>query len=149
MPRTAAVYTYRRTLARIQGSELDPGTIGGAGHDAPQRINLAHQVALADAANGRVAGHLADGFDVVGEQQGATTHARAGRRGLGTGVAAADDDHIVCSGVVHECTCVSGRSIIRKSADLPQPGRRNKKAAISRPRPSWIREFRFALREGS
>ena len=42
--------------------------IRGLRHGAAQRVNLLHQMALADAADGRVAAHLAEGLDIVSEQ---------------------------------------------------------------------------------
>ena len=83
---------HRRALAGVQGTELDAGGVRGAGHGAAQRIDLAGQVALADAADRRIAGHLTQRFHVLGEQQRAPPHAGAGQRGFGAGVAAADDD---------------------------------------------------------
>jgi hypothetical protein len=63
-------------------------------HGAAERIDFLDQVALADAADRRVAAHRADGFDVVGEQQGARTGARGRERGFGAGVATADHDYV-------------------------------------------------------
>ncbi len=57
-------------------------------------------MALADTADGRVAGHLPQGIDVVGQQQGAGAHARTGQGGLGTPVAAAYDNDIELLGVI-------------------------------------------------
>ena len=59
------------------------------------------EMALADAADGGVAAHLPERLDVLRQQQRAHAHARRGERGLGAGVAAADDDAIVTSGIVH------------------------------------------------
>ncbi len=44
---------HGRTLARVQGAELDARAIGGARHRAAQRVDLADQVPLADAADRR------------------------------------------------------------------------------------------------
>ena len=86
---------HRRSLARVQGAKLDAGLIGGERHGAAQGIDLLDQMALADAADGRIAAHLAQRLDVVGEQQGAQAHARSRQRGFGAGMAAADHDHPV------------------------------------------------------
>ena len=107
-----------RALAGVQGAEVDAGPVGGRGHDAAQRIDLPGEVALADAADGRVAAHLADGFEVLGEQQGAGAQARGGRGGFGAGVAAADHDHV--KGVV---AAHIGRHS-SAAADRSAPGRR-------------------------
>ena len=88
---------HRRTLAGVQRAELDAGAVRGARHRAAQRVDLLDQVALADAADGRVAAHLAQRLDALREQQRARAHARGRQRGLGAGVAAADDDHIEAS----------------------------------------------------
>ena len=66
---------HGRSLGKIEGAELDAGPVDGAAHDAIQRIDLAHQMALAQAADGGIARHLADRVEPVGEQQ----RARAGR----------------------------------------------------------------------
>src|SRR5690606_2384554 len=94
----AAGGTHRRALAGIEGAPLDAGGVGGAGHGAAQGIDLAHQVALADAADGRVAAHLPHGLDAVGQQQGARAHPGRRQGGLGAGVAAADHDDVVAAG---------------------------------------------------
>ena len=92
---------HRRALARVEHAELDAGAIGGARHHAAERVDLPHQMALADAADGRIAAHLAERLDVLREQQRARAHARRRQRGLGAGVAAADDDHVKGVGVTH------------------------------------------------
>ena len=79
-------------LAGIEGAELDAGAIRGAGHGTAEGIDFLGEVALADTADGRIAGHLAQGFDVLRQQQGAAAHARAGQRRFGAGVTAANDD---------------------------------------------------------
>ncbi len=98
----AARGAHGRALRRIQRAPLDAGTVGGVRHRAAERVDLLDQVALADAADGRVAAHLADRLDVVAEQQRARTGARSGQRGLGAGVAAADHDDVVVGRVAHQ-----------------------------------------------
>src|SRR5690606_29995736 len=60
--------THRRALARIEDAELDAALVGGARHGAAEGINFFYQMALADAADGRVAAHLAEGLNVVRQQ---------------------------------------------------------------------------------
>ena len=101
---------HRRTLGGIERAPLDAGQVGRVGHDPAQRIDFLDQVALADAADGRVAAHRADGFHVVGQQQGAGAGARGRQRGLGAGMAAADDDDVVVvEGSVHGFILASPR----------------------------------------
>jgi hypothetical protein len=57
-----------RPLAGVQGSELNPGAVDGPRHDPVEGVDLAHQMALAQPADGRVAGHLADRLQRVGDQ---------------------------------------------------------------------------------
>ncbi len=71
-----------------------PACIGDAAHHAVEGIDLAHQMALAEPADGRIAGHGADGRQLMGDQRRARTHARRGGGRLRPRVAAADDDHI-------------------------------------------------------
>ena len=98
----AAGGAHGRALGGVEGAPLDAGAVGGMRHRAAQGIDLLDQMALADPADGRVAAHRADGLDVVGQQQGARTAACGRQRGLGAGVAAADDDHVVAvEGVSH------------------------------------------------
>jgi len=58
-------------------------------------------VALADPADGRVAAHLAKGLDIVGEQQGLHAHACGSQGCLGTGMTAADHDHVKTGREIH------------------------------------------------
>ena len=60
---------HRRSLARIQGAELDPRPVGGDRHRTSQRVDLLDQVPLADAADCRVAAHLPQRFDVVSQKK--------------------------------------------------------------------------------
>ena len=100
---------YGRALAGVQRAELDAGGVGRARHGPAQGIDLARQMALADAADGRIARHLADSLDVLRQQQRATAHARGGECGLGAGVAAANDDDVECVIVSRFPFPVSGR----------------------------------------
>jgi hypothetical protein len=98
----AARRAHSRSLGGIERAPLDAGQVGGVRHGATERVDFLDQVALADAADGRVAAHCAHGFHVMGQQQGARTGAGGCQRGFGAGVAAADDDDfVVMEGSVH------------------------------------------------
>ena len=86
--------THRRPFAGIEGAKLDAGHISGARHCTAERIDLAYQVALADAADRRVAAHGPQRLDALRQQQRRRAHARSRERSLGAGVAAADDNDI-------------------------------------------------------
>ena len=101
----AARRAHGRAFRRVERAPLDAGFVGGCGHRAAERVDLAHEMALADPADRGIAAHLADGLDVVRQKQRARAGPRARERGFRAGVAAADDDDVV---VVHESS--PGRS---------------------------------------
>ena len=49
----------RRAFADIQHPELDASTVSGTGHSPTERVHLPDKMAFANAADSRVAGHLA------------------------------------------------------------------------------------------
>src|SRR6185312_3573145 len=57
-------------------------------------IDFAHQVTLAEPADGRVARHLADGVEAMRKKAGARVHAGRSRSRLAAGMAAANDNHV-------------------------------------------------------
>ena len=59
-----------RTLAAVEDAKLDAGLVGGARHHAIERVDLAHQMSLAKAADRRVARHFADRRETMGHQRG-------------------------------------------------------------------------------
>ena len=116
---------YRRTLSRIQRAEVDTRPVRCDGHGAAQGIDLAHQVGLADAADGRVARHLPDGLDAHRQQQRPRAHASGRQRGLGAGMTAADDDDVETFRMIHGTSLVgpvaNGARIIRSPPLLVDP----------------------------
>jgi hypothetical protein len=66
---------YRRPARGIERLELDRGAVGVLAHLAAERVDLADQMALGGAADGRVAGHLTDRVEVHREEQRPATHA--------------------------------------------------------------------------
>jgi hypothetical protein len=91
---------HRRTLTGIEDAEMDAGPVRCARHDATQGIDFLHQMTLADAANGRIAAHLAEGVDIMREQESTGTQAcrRQGRLGAGMTTANDDDLELSCRG---------------------------------------------------
>ena len=67
-----------RTLAAIEHPELDAAGIGDPAHQAVERIDLADQMALAEPADGGIAGHRADGRKAMGDQRRPRAHPRSG-----------------------------------------------------------------------
>ena len=85
---------HGRPLGTVEQPELDAGRVGDAPHQAVQRIDLAHQVALTEPADSRVARHLANCREFVGDQRGACAHAGRRSRSLAAGMAATDNDDV-------------------------------------------------------
>ena len=85
---------HRRPLAGVENAELDARLVRGQRHRPAQRIHFLDQVPLADPADRRVAGHLAQRLDVVREQQRGAAHPGRRQRCLGAGMAATHDDDI-------------------------------------------------------
>ena len=123
---------HGRPLGAVEDAELDPGLVGGHGHRPAQGIHLLDQVALADAADRRVAAHLAERLDVVGQQQRLAAHARRGQGSLGPGMAAADHDDVeflwIKHGEVARAAAGCGRKtfdFIGAGIDPLRPGRKS------------------------
>jgi hypothetical protein len=78
---------------------MDPGGIRRASHQSIQGVNLAHQMALTDPANRRVAGHLPNRPNPMGQQQRARANPSGCRGRLASRMTAADNNDIVL--VIH------------------------------------------------
>ena len=84
----------RGALAPVQHPVLDAAMVRCQAHFASQGIQLPDQVALAGAADGGVAGHIAHGVQVDGEEDGVQSQPGGGQGSLNAGVARADDGHV-------------------------------------------------------
>jgi hypothetical protein len=71
---------------------VDACLVGDAGHLAAERVELLDEVTLADAADGRVARHRRHPIDGAGDEERVVPQTRRRKRGLATGVSAADDE---------------------------------------------------------
>ena len=108
--RTAAAYSWRSLwqrglqtagpLAPVEHAELDARPVGDSAHEAAEGVDLAHDLALPDAADGRVARHRAERVEAHRDEERAGAEAGGGVGGLGPGVPAADHDHVVGIGRV-------------------------------------------------
>ena len=63
--------------------------------DSTEGIDFTDHVPLGQTTNGRIAGHLADGVEVLSEDGDLRTHPCRGKSSLNPGVAGADDDDVV------------------------------------------------------
>jgi hypothetical protein len=82
------------TSRTVQEAELDPGPIYDTSHYAPERIYLPDNMSFSDAADGRIAGHLADQVQIDRNKGRSAAKARCRRGGLTSRVAGPDNDHI-------------------------------------------------------
>ena len=73
---------------------MDRRAVGGARHQPVEHVELAHQMALADPADRRVARHLPDILGAEGQQADARAAARRRGRGFASGMAGADDENV-------------------------------------------------------
>ncbi len=86
---------HGRALAAVEHPAMDRGAIGGARHQPVEHVELAHQMALADAADRRIARHLTYVFRAEREQANARAAASRGSRSLAAGMAGADHQNVV------------------------------------------------------
>ena len=91
---------HGRALAAVEHPVLDAGLIGRARHLAAERVELAHKMSLARAADGGVAGHVADGIHIDGKADGVQPEPGGGQRGLNARVPRTDDGDVTASGVI-------------------------------------------------
>ena len=87
-------------LPPVQHPVLDAGLVRRLGHLAAQGVDLPDQVALARAAHGGVAGHIAHRVQVDGEANGFQPHPGGGQGGFYPGVARADHGDVKLSRVI-------------------------------------------------
>ena len=85
---------HRGAPRSVERLHLDGCTIGRAPHLPAERVDLAHEMPLRGAADGRVTGHLRDRVEAHRQQQRSAAHSRGGECRFTTGVTGADDDDI-------------------------------------------------------
>ena len=84
----------RRALGLVEHTELNTAAVDGPPHDAVKGIDLAHQLALGQTPDRRIAGHFADCRGLMGQQQRRGPLARRRRGRLGSGVPAAHHNDV-------------------------------------------------------
>ena len=81
-------------LGSIEHAVMDRGGIGGTRNETVEGVDLTNEVALAEAADRRIAAHGAHGFPVEADECHARAHAGGDGSRLAAGMAAADHDHV-------------------------------------------------------
>ena len=86
---------HRRPLARIQQAALDGCPVRCNPHLPAERVDLAHEMALAGAADGRIARHHRDVVEREREDECPAPHPRRRKSCLNARMPCADDDNII------------------------------------------------------
>ena len=86
---------HRRTFAAVEDSELNAPEVGGPAHQPVKGVDLADQMAFAEAPDSRIARHRADGRKSMGDERRVGSHARGRGGRLATGMASSHDDEVV------------------------------------------------------
>ena len=84
----------RWPFATVEHAKLDPARIGHPAHDTVERIDLADEMAFAEAADSGIAGQRADLVETLREQGCTCAHSGGGSRSFAAGMTAADHDDI-------------------------------------------------------
>ena len=93
---------YGRAFAAVEHPALQVGRIGGKAHQAAQCIDLTHKMPLGRAADGRVAGHIADEIQRQREHRRPCPQPCRRVGSLYSRMPRPDDDDIVGSQFVHK-----------------------------------------------
>src|SRR6185436_12031467 len=99
------------SLGTVEQTELNSSAVSNPAHQAIKGIDLAHQMPLAQSANGRIARHLANGRKLVRDKSRVCTKPRRSRRGFNTRMAAADDNDIKLP--VHGGSLVQAQPLVK------------------------------------
>ena len=105
---------YRRAFAAVQHPALQKGGVRRNAHQTAQRIDLPHQMPLGCAANGWVAGHVADKIQCQRKDRrlGAKHGCRMG--GFNSGVSGTHHDHIIISQKIHNLYASNQNSLMEE-----------------------------------
>ena len=119
---------YSGTLPAIQKTELNPGGVGEPAHHAVQGVDLPDEMALAQSADRRVAGHRARIVGPQGDQRDHDTHPCRRRGRFDPRMARTNDDDIIVFHVKHLFPDAESRKdlvkiVVRRDAanDFVQP----------------------------
>ena len=86
-------------LVGVQHAKLDRRRIGVDGHEATQGIDFTNHMAFGEATDRRVARHLSNGVEVLGEHQGLAAETRRSHGRFDAGMPGSDNKDIVMFGI--------------------------------------------------
>ncbi len=85
---------HRGALAAIEQAKLDARGVNRPPHQPAERVDLADDLPLADAADRRIAAHLSDGIAIGRDERRPRPEPRSRERRLGPGMPGTDHDHV-------------------------------------------------------
>lgn len=88
---------HRRPLAFIEHPKMDTGLVDQLAHQAVERVDLADEMALTNASNGRIARHLANGVQPLADEQSARSAPRCCGHRLSARMTAANHNNRGCA----------------------------------------------------
>ena len=103
---------HRWALGAVEHAKLDGGFVDNFAHLAAQRVDLADDLPLGDAADRRVAAHLGHGVGVHGEESGAHPQPRRGQSRFDAGMAGADNEDVEVVGKLSHDRPIKQRSAV-------------------------------------
>ena len=83
------------SLAHVEHAELDARLVGQEPHQATERVDVTHNLALGHPAYGRITAHTPDGIDIHREHGSLYAEFPGGMSRLDAGMTATDDDYII------------------------------------------------------
>ena len=87
--------TYRWTLSLVQHSKLNPGCISVKSHRSSHRVDFANNMSFCQSADCRVARHLPDSIQVLGQHQRAAADSGGCQCRFDSGMSAPYYDYVV------------------------------------------------------
>ena len=107
---------HRRTARAVEHPKLDARRVGELAHQAPERVDLPHELPLGEPADRGIAGHPADRGKSTRSGGPSPAHARRRVRGLEARVSPADNEDVV----LHAADCLAkGPSGLARAPFLP------------------------------
>ena len=89
-------------FAPVEHPALEEGGVGGNAHEPAQGVDLPHQMALCGAADGGIAGHVADEVQCQGKDGGPCAQDGGRMGGLDPCMARAHDDDVVTAKMIDQ-----------------------------------------------
>ena len=87
-------------FAPVEHPVLDAGMVSRRAHLAPQRVQLPHKVPLSGAADGGVAGHISNGVQIDGKENGVIAQPGGGKGGFDSRVSRPDHGNVTAARVI-------------------------------------------------